>query len=242
MGRSTLVGQVPDLPILKLVGQVPDLPILKFLRRTRPTPFLRSLNQPRPDRISFDVPDDVLKLPAIAHPVIIGFVLPKRPPSPSHNGVGVPGTRAFDGSGYFSQGFIRHEKNVHVVRHNDPGEKVAQLPLLFGREKRLNHASSDLWDRQPLRSRVCKVKLFVERSETPALGSRWVLRTHFTCAGHGAMKSPCQKDRNAFGLPMRQFTTIEADDKTVMSRIDNSHAGRSETCTTIGRSETCPTV
>jgi hypothetical protein len=133
-----------------LVGQVPDLSILKFPTRTRPTPFLRSLYQPRAHGISFNVTDDVLKLPVIADPVIVGFILPKRLPSPAHEGVGVSATRAFYGSGYFSQGLVRH-----------------------------------------------------------------------------------QKDRNAFGLLMRQFTTIEADDKAVVTRIDNSHCDRSETCPTL---------
>jgi hypothetical protein len=44
---------------------------------------------------------------------------------------------------------------------------------------------------------------------------------------------------------MRQSSTIEADGKTVVTRIDNSHDGRSETCPTgsyQGRSETCPTA
>jgi hypothetical protein len=241
MRRLALVGQVPDLPVLKSVGQVPDLPILKFLTRTRPTPFLRSLYQPRPHGISFNIPDDMLKLPVIADPVIVGFILPERLPSPTHNGVGKPGTRAFYGSGYFSQGLVRHQKSMDVVRHYDPGEKVAQLPLLFGREERVNHACSDSWDRQPSRPRARSVELPVEQCETFAFGGRISLRKHVIGARHGAVQSPGQKDRNAFGLPMRQFTTIEADDKAVVTRIDNSHCGRSEAWPTPGRSETWPT-
>jgi len=241
MSRRTLVGQVPDLPVLKSVGQVPDLPTLKFLTRTRPTPFLRSLYQPRTHGISFNVPDDVVKLPVIADPVIVGFILPERLPSPTHNGVGMPGTRAFCGSGHFSQGLVRHQESMHVVRHYDPGEKVAQLPLLFGREERVNYACSDSWDRQPSRPRARSVELPVEQCETLAFAGRRILHTHVRRARHGAVQSPCQKDRNAFGLPMRQFTTIEADDKAVVTRINNSHCGRSETWPTPGRSKTWPT-
>jgi hypothetical protein len=72
MGRraQSIVGQV--------VGQVSDLPFLKFLSDTRPRPFLGSLNQARTHRVSFDVAYDVLEFLVSSHPMIIGFILPKR--------------------------------------------------------------------------------------------------------------------------------------------------------------------
>ena len=234
-----------------LVGQVPDLPILKFLTRTRPRPFLGSLHQPSTHRISLDVSHDVLKLPIIAHPVVVGFILPKRLPGGAKNAVSLPGARALYGSGYFAQWLVRTQENVHVVRHHYPSGKVTQLPLLVGCEQSVDHSDGNAWVRQPHRTRKRPVQFLVEQCETPAFGGRKVLRTHVTFARNGAVESPCQKDRNAFGLPVRQSTTIEADGKLVLTRAVNSHyvrsgtwptPGRSETWPTSGRSETCPTL
>ena len=234
MLRHTPVRQFPHLPVLNLVtqvvGQVSDLP--EFFRRTGPRPLFDTLDQPRAPRVSFDVSGDMLKFPVVAHPMVIRFVLPKRPPAAAKNDVCLPGARAFDGSGYLSQRLVGLQESVNMVRHHNPDEEVAQLPLFLGREHRVDNDSGDARICQPHRTRSRMVQLSVDLCEPLSLRGRRTVRTQVSGARQGAVKSPCQKDWHTFRVPMRQSTAIEADTKTVVTGIDNSHNGRSETCPT----------
>lgn len=234
-----VVGQVSDLPVLKLVGQVSDLP--EFLRRTGPRPLLHGLNQPSAHRVLFDVACDALKFPIAAHPVVIGFILPERLASVAKNNVGLPGTRALDGSGYLSQRFVRLKNNVHVVGHQNPDEEIAQLPSQLRRKQRVDNNTGDARICHPCRTRSRIVQLSVGRYEPLSFRGGNTVSTQITNTRQQAEKPPCQKDRNTFRVPMRQSTTIETDRTTVLTRLDNSYCGRSETCATHGRSETCST-
>ena len=71
------------------MGQVPDLPNYVF-RRARPRPQFGSPYQPGPHWIPFDISDDTLKFLAVAHPVVIGFVLPKPQTGSTQDEIGFP--------------------------------------------------------------------------------------------------------------------------------------------------------
>jgi hypothetical protein len=114
-----------------------------------------------------------------------------------------------------------------------PEIEIAQLPLLLGREQRVDNNSGDARICQPLRTRARQVQFPVEQRETFALRCRNSCRTQISDPRQRAIKPPRQKDCNAFRVQMRQSTTIEVDRKTVETRSDNSHHGRSETCPTL---------
>jgi len=225
--------------VWQVVGQVSDLP--EFLRRTRPRPLLHALNQPSAHRVLFDVACDALKFPIAAHPVVIGFILPEGVAGVAKNDVGLSGTSTFDGSGYLSQRFVRLKKNVHVVGHQNPDEEIAQLPSQLRRKQRVDNDSGDARICQPFRTRSRIVQLSVSQCEPLSFRGGNTVCTQITDTRQRAVKPPCQKDWNTFRVPMRQSTTIETDRTTVLTRLDNSHYGRSETCSTHGRSETCST-
>jgi hypothetical protein len=227
-----VVGQVSDLPVSKSVGQVSDLPVLKFIRGTRPRPFLHALNQPRTHGVSFDVVNDTLKFPVVAHPMVMGFILPKRPSGSAKNDIRLTGARAFYSSGYLVHRFVRLRQNVYVVRHQHPSEEVAKFPMLVSGEQRPDHTGRYLWVYQPGWSRNRPIQFPVEQRKRRAFRGGNGTDTHVTGARQSAVKPPGQKDWNTFRLPMRQSTTIEADNETVVIIIDNSHDGRSETCPT----------
>jgi hypothetical protein len=225
MTKRVLVRQV--------VGQVSDLPVLKFLRRAGPRPLLHLLSQPSAHGISFDVPYYPLKFPVVSNPMVIGFILPKWLAGVAKNDIGLPGARTFYSPGYLSQRLVRLQENVHVVGHHHPGEKVAQHPLPMGYEQCIDHSSGDTWVCQPHRTRKPMVQFPIDQCKPLAFG-RGVGRAQIAAARQGAVKPPSQKDWNTFRLPMRQSTTIETDDKTVVIRMDSSYSGRSETCPTAG--------
>jgi hypothetical protein len=212
MLRHTPVRPFPHLPVLKLVTQVveqvSDLP--EFFRRTGPRPLFDTFDQPRAHRVAFDISGDMLKFPVVAHPMVTGFVLPKRPPGAAKNDVCVPGTRAFDGSGYLSQRFVGLQESVNMVRRHNPDEEVAQLPLFVGREHRVDNDSGDARICQPHRTRSRTVQLSVDLCEPLSLRGRRTVRAQISGARQGAVKSPCQKDWNTFRV----------------------HSSRSETCPT----------
>ena len=215
----------------RALGQVSDLP--KFFRRTGPRPLFNALNQPSTHRVSLDVACNALIFAIAAHPVVIGLILPEGLASVAKNEIRLPGTRTFDGSGYLAQRFVRLQQNVHVVGHHYPDEEIAQLPLLPSCEQCVDNNSGDARICQPHRARARQVQFPVERRETFAHGCRNNCRTQITHARQRAIKPPCQENWDTFRVPMRQSTAIEADGKTVVTRLDNSHHGRSETCPTL---------
>ena len=90
-----------------------------------------------------------MKFCLVAHPMIEGFVLPEGSPSAIKNLICHTGAGAFDGSGDLAQSFVWVDQDVNVVRHDDPGIKIVELPLLGCKEESFDYCVGDLWMLEP---------------------------------------------------------------------------------------------
>jgi len=156
---------------LGIVGQVPDLPKNVF-RRARPGPQFGSLHQSGPHRIRFDVPHDPLKLLTVAHPVIIGFVLPKLQPGSTQDEIGFPRAGVLHCASYFPQRFVGLQQNMHVVRHNHPCEELVQTPFPACDEQRLCDRDGHVRMSQEGWPRIGRVQLPIQQEESSAFRER----------------------------------------------------------------------
>lgn len=209
-----------------VVEQVPDLLFPELGGCAGPRPLLHPLDQSRRDRISLNIIDNSVKLVAIPHPMVEGFVQPERLAGPAQDKIRFTRAGAFDGAGDFAERFVRQKQNVNMVRHQRPGVEVAQLPLLFGYEQGVDDCAGDFRSFEPGRAGEGLVELAVEREEMFALGEGLGGEERGK-ARQGTVEAPGQKDGCAFGVPVWKAAAVEAHDCVVGGLRESSQmAGR----------------
>lgn len=80
------------------------------------------------------------------------FLLPEGLPPSAEDLIREAGAGALDSSRDFPQRLEREDQNVHVVRHDNPGEEVAKLPLVSCHEESFDYGVGDFWISQPRRT------------------------------------------------------------------------------------------
>jgi hypothetical protein len=202
-------------------GQVSGLP---SLRGARPGPVFGLLDQAGPHWIPFDVLNNSFKFLAVAHPMIVGLVLPESPCS-IENKIGLVGARVLHGPWYLTQRFVRLQQRMYMVRHDDPSEELVQLPFLLANSQGFDDFRRHSRMFEECRSGASRVQLPVEDKEPLAFRSGAGLRPASPrAAWKRPVQTPGQEYRDALGLPMRQSTAIEAHAIGVSLTLQDSQA------------------
>lgn len=132
-----------------------------------PGPILRRGDQGSFYWVIFNITNDAIQFLATADAAIVGFVGPKRFPSPSEQYIGLPGGRAFhpsDNPWKWSK-WLQHEMNM--VRHHNPGEPLVQAVFVLATIKCRGDYARDPGITEPAHSPLFVIQQAVAFGEGP---------------------------------------------------------------------------
>ena len=92
-------------------------------RCTRPWPMGGLIDQTRGYRIVLNVSNEAIQFIVVSHSMVEGFVLPEGLSGPAGNQIGLPRRSAFQPPHDCSQGNLRLQEHMNVIRHDHPGSK-----------------------------------------------------------------------------------------------------------------------
>ncbi len=205
------------------LGQVPDLPC------TAPGPKLGRFRKPRLNGIPLNVTRYSAKLGGIPNPVIIGFVLPEAGSPSFQNLVGKPGAAFLHSTCDRRERRMRLDQDMHMIRHQNPGDQVIQLPDVLATIESLHNCFRQPNICKPHRSGRCPVQNPICRRESLPGTSR----PHKHPFRQTPVQSPRQKNCGPIGVPVRQTTLIDLHTSLQCAQLRNFSLGRSGTCPTF---------
>jgi hypothetical protein len=205
------------------VGQVPDLP------STAPGTKLGGRNKSRLDRFPFNVTGDSPEFGGIPNPVIVRFVLPEAGSPSFQNLIGNTSAAFLHSAGNRRQRGIRLNQNMHMVRHQNPGEQIVQLPDVLATIQSLYDCLCDTIIYEPHRSGRRPVQNPICSNKSLAGSSR----PHKHPSRQTSVQSPRQENRGPLRLPVWQTALINLHTSLQCAQLRNFSLGRSGTCPTF---------
>ncbi len=173
----------------------------------RPAPISGIMYETRGHGVLFDVALRPVQTFSTADQVIPGFVEPKGFAGKTEYLVGPSCRRTFQPASNRGDWNLGRDEQVDVVRHDHPCVKGVKRSFTFARFDRIGHQVGNWRIFQPCRSGDGPV-LFAIFSHEALSRPRIGFQEGSACHSYGSVQPPCQEKRGAFGLKVRQSSSV----------------------------------
>jgi hypothetical protein len=227
-----------EKPLPGFVGQVGNLRPIGNRPGAAPRKLLRPSSKASFYWVPFDVNDDALELPLIAHQPVEAFVLPEWLSCARQDPIALPRSEPLQRVQHLRKRHTRRDQQMHVVRHND--ETMEPVMPGVAIQDRVDHHLRDLRVAQVKGSGHCMVEKTVHCHKGAARGPG---RRKHAMRRRAAVKAPGDECGLAEALIVRQAASVECG-HSLECLLVGGHLrnlwGRLETCGPIGNRPSAP--
>jgi hypothetical protein len=169
--------------------------------RTGPCIFFSAADQPSLNRVSFDVSQNPLPLPIVAHPMVVRFPLPELLPRSPKYKVRPSGSNALDRLQQQARRRRRQQQHVHMIRHDGKCSEIvlAQFDAL---EQRGDHQLRDSFPSQERGAGSRTIQVLIPPDK--CLPARELMRWRIPGVGKTPMEIPGNEEPLFFRIDVRQ--------------------------------------